>query len=62
LAYARPATEGEVTEAVAYLTAQRAHFESQPSTTQPPTTPPAVQALATLCQVLLCSNQFLYVD
>jgi hypothetical protein len=58
LAFGRPPSESDVAEAVAYLTAQRAHFAAQPAGMQPP----QQQALTTFCQALFCSNEFLYVD
>ncbi len=74
LAYGRPASPAEVAEGVAFLKGQlgvlrrvaadRAANKASPSksASTPFADPPAEQALATLCQALLCSNRFLYVD
>ena len=60
-------TESESTEAVAFVTAQTEVFrpKTPPATTPSNTTPPldpARQAFALLCQSLLSSNRFLYVE
>ncbi len=65
LAFGRDADEPATAEAVAFLNAQRQHFTppteaAKPAT--PPTLTPNQQALALLCQALMSSNQFLYVE
>ncbi len=70
LAFGQAASEAEVASAAALLTAQRTHFEQvaaasagKPATPNAPAVlPPNQQALATLCQALISSNRFLYVD
>ncbi len=56
LAYNRDPSETELADAVFYLQEQMKAFEEQKLKT------PKITALASLCQVLLCSNEFLYVD
>ncbi len=55
--FARPATESEWQECQGFLHNQTAHFRSVEGPRDP-----AVSAWAALCQVLLASNRFLYVD
>ena len=77
LAFGRDASEADVASAAAMLVAQRTYFEEEAAkvadpkaaTTPPankpaaaPALPPNQQALAILCQALLSSNPFLYVD
>ena len=67
LVFGADPTESESTEAVAFVTAQTEVFrpKTPPATTPPNTTPPpnpARQAFALLCQSLLSSNRFLYVE
>src|SRR5205814_6255885 len=76
LAYGEPAAPADVADGVAFVAAQRAEFDNaSPAKTAPtntakektqkvvePAASPAMQALAALCQALLCSNRFLYVD
>jgi len=63
LAYGQPASEADVSAALALIEAQRLHFEPLYAAVKekPPLTP-AQQALAVYCQALLSSNRFLYVD
>jgi hypothetical protein len=63
LVYGQPASEADVSAALALIDAQRQHFEPlyAAAKEKPPLTP-AQQALAVYCQALLSSNQFLYVD
>ncbi len=72
LAFGRDADNATLTQAVAFLEAQRQTFtppaEATPTNSPaakasnlPPLTP-SQQALAVLCQALLSSNQFLYVE
>ncbi len=56
LVYSRAPREAEVSAALDYLQAQTAEFTAQQSKT------PAELALASLCQILFSSNEFLYVD
>ena len=65
---AAPSVE-ELKEATEFLATQAAHFKAEPIKVTPSAKgkegPPAdapMQALATFCQALLTSNQFLYVD
>ncbi len=66
LAYGRVPTEKESTRATEFLTLQTTYFDEAraklPEAERPKQTPPATQALALLCQALLSSNAFLYVD
>ncbi len=63
LAFASEPSEGDVTDALAFLTALQTYFEQQPKNDQDKTALPAPQqALAVFCQSLLSSNRFLYVD
>jgi uncharacterized protein DUF1553/uncharacterized protein DUF1549/cytochrome c len=66
LAYGRIPTDKESLRATEFLTLQSAYFDEAraklPEAERPKQTPPATQALALLCQALLSSNAFLYVD
>jgi hypothetical protein len=73
LALAREATPEEITEATKFLGEQAAHFRKAAPPAKPsakgkpkgkaPTKPsPELLALASLCQTLISSNAFLYVD
>jgi hypothetical protein len=63
LAFARPASDAEVTEAADFIAAQQQHFEQHAAATkEPPALPPPEQALAIFCQALLSSNRFLYLE
>lgn len=71
LAYGREANTAEVASGTAFVTDQQAHFQkladAQPKDAKPapnavPPLRPQQQALALLCQALLSSNRFLYVD
>jgi uncharacterized protein DUF1553 len=59
LLFAAPPTEAESKASLAYLAAQTENFRKQAG---PKKEDPERQALASLCQVLLGSNRFLYVD
>ena len=63
LAYGPPASEADVSAALALIEAQRQHFEPlyAAAKEKPPLTPQQ-QAVAVFCQALLSSNRFLYVD
>ncbi len=70
-AYSRPATETEVDDAVAFLKQQLEYFKQHPPAappkkkgekTAPPAPAPELLALTNLCQVILSSNEFLYVQ
>jgi hypothetical protein len=69
LAFGGSPTESELKNSIEFLKKQTAHFQASPVKAAPavkgkeaaPTEPP-MQALATFCQALLTSNQFLYVD
>ncbi|HEX3872016.1 MAG TPA: DUF1549 and DUF1553 domain-containing protein, partial [Pirellulales bacterium] len=56
LAYGRDASSGEVEEAIAFVSAQSKNFDAKGKV------PPTIRALANLCQALLSSNEFLYID
>src|SRR5262249_3932602 len=61
LAFARPATEQEVKQSLDFLARQTDTLKKR--TPQPAArADPAAQALTSFCQVLLGSNEFLYVD
>ena len=66
LAYGRTANETETTRATTFLTQQRAHFEEAlqklPEAERPKQVAPTTRAMSLLCQALICSNGFLYVD
>ena len=67
LAYSRPPRPDESRDALAFLAAQSIRF-AEPAATitgnspKGKTTTPEAEALASLCQVLLSSNEFLYLD
>jgi hypothetical protein len=56
LAFTQEPAEGEIRDAMAFLTEQTAHYRSQKGQD------PQQLALACFCQALLSSNRFLYVD
>jgi mono/diheme cytochrome c family protein len=60
LAYARPPAAGELADAEAFVHAQAALYRAGKRPREAPS--PEAQALAVLCQALLSSNAFLYVD
>jgi len=69
LAFGLAPTDAEVKDATAFITKQTATLKAHPVALpkprpgeEPPPTDPTMQALATFCQALLTSNQFLYVD
>jgi hypothetical protein len=66
LAFSRQPTEEELQEAAAFLSAQTQDFQAKSKAGKkaksPPNTNPQMQALASFCQTLLGSNEFLYVD
>lgn len=65
LAFARPATDLEITDALEFLDDNAKHFAAHPVTDDrnPKQKRDASElALTTLCQLLLSSNEFLYVD
>ncbi len=69
LAFGRAPSEADLKNSTAFLTKQTALFQANPLQLPPPAkgkeappTEPPMQALTTLCQALLTSNQFLYVD
>jgi hypothetical protein len=70
LAFAREPAEAEINDAVAMLAQQTEHFRASAATAaqQTPTKDagarpdPQHQALAVLCQAILSTNEFLYVD
>lgn len=61
LAFGESPDDSAVSQAAAFLEAQRVHFAGKPST-EKDALPPPLQSLALFCQSLLCSNRFLYVD
>ncbi len=60
LAYCRPPSDNELTASLQFLADQVKHINSTGSAD--PKTSPSQQAMANLCQVLLSSNEFLYID
>jgi len=69
LAFSAEPSAADVKSATDFITKQTASFKANPVKLAPPAkgkeAPPAeppMQALATFCQALLTSNQFLYVD
>jgi hypothetical protein len=61
LAYARDPSPEEVALAADFVHRQFVTFQARPAAV-PEGRSPARQALVSLCQVLLGSNEFLYVD
>ena len=64
VAFAADVGDADLAACLAYLDAQTAHFAADPAPETDGTagTPPDLEALASLCQTLLGSNRFLYVD
>ena len=66
LAYGRVTSDKEIVRATEFLAAQQAYFDAAlaklSDAERAAQTPPSTRALALLCQTLLCSNAFLYVD
>ncbi|MDA0834995.1 MAG: PSD1 and planctomycete cytochrome C domain-containing protein [Planctomycetota bacterium] len=63
LAFSRSPTPSELTQSLEFLAAQEQDFSALPPPEKDKPAPqPALMALSTLCQALLCSNQFLYVE
>jgi len=63
LAYGESPSDTEIETAVAFLFEQQTFFALQPKDEKaPPPLTPQQQALATLCQAILSSNRFLYLD
>ena len=66
LAYGRTATETETARATTFLAQQQAYFEEAlaklPEAERPKQMPSTTRALSLLCQAMICSNGFLYVD
>jgi hypothetical protein len=60
LAYCRPATRAELTSSLEFLADQISYLTKTES--EHTKEPPLLQALTNLCQVLLSSNEFLYVE
>ena len=60
-ALSREPTDSQIQSAVAYLTEATEQFAAQPADKKNPV-PPTQRALTGLCQALLISNGFLYVD
>jgi len=58
LAYCRPPTPEELQQAVDFLSQRSARLQQQ----TPASTDPLGEALVSLCQVILSSNEFLYVE
>jgi mono/diheme cytochrome c family protein len=58
LAYCRPPTAEETAQVTTFLAQRTAHFQQQ----TPPAADAAGDALTSLCQVILSSNEFLYVE
>ena len=64
MALGRAPTEAEAAAGIAFLVDQTDYFQANPLPTKPKQAPhdPQTLALATLCQALVSSNAFLYVD
>ena len=59
LAFCREPRDEELTAATAFLDQQTAYLKANPI---PDNLDPSLHALTNLCQTLLSSNEFLYVD
>jgi hypothetical protein len=66
LAYGEQPSDADLNGGLELIAAMRAHYEqlavSAPADATPPPLSPPQQALAIVCQALLSSNRFLYVD
>lgn len=62
LALSRPATQPEIAEAKAFLAEQVQALAAQPAAQKKPDRERRQLALATLCQAIISSNEFLYID
>ncbi len=66
LAFGRTANEIEATRATTFLASQQTYFEEAvaklPEAERSKQLAPATRAMSLLCQALICSNGFLYVD
>jgi hypothetical protein len=67
IAFARPATQAEVAESVAFLERQAKELKVPPAAAgtpkhHPAPAEPALQPLTDFCQALISSNEFLYSD
>jgi hypothetical protein len=67
IAFARPATQREIDESVAFLERQSEELKARPATAgapkhHPAPVQPALQPLTDFCQALISSNEFLYSD
>jgi hypothetical protein len=61
-AYSRPPTRTDLELASSYLQAQVSLYDQRTANSPPENVTSAKQALTNFCQVLLSSNEFLYVD
>jgi hypothetical protein len=64
LAFAATPSDAELAEAVSFVEEQTEHFAANPApaSKDKKTVDPACEALASLCNALLSSNRFLYID
>jgi hypothetical protein len=65
LAFNRPPTDSEMTDALDFLAGQETYLETSAQgkdEKSKPKTSPELQALTNLCQALLGANEFLYID
>lgn len=64
--YGKTPTESEISRSLAYLDQQTSslsdYFSAQPTPKEGAKPDPAVEAMASLCQILYSSNRFLYVE
>ena len=63
LVYARPPAADEAVTALSFLVQQAEHFRKHPAKKgEALAESPEAEAMTSLCQMLLSSNEFLYVD
>ena len=62
IAFLRSPAPEEARDAAAFLKTQTAHWEAEKAKNPKDAPDPKLEALSNFCHVLLCSNEFLYVD
>ena len=61
-AYSRPPSEAEITASIEFMSRQTQLLAARPPVEGQPPIDPALQSLTNFCQVLLSSNEFLYIQ